>query len=155
MKLVLFGDGQMGRAVAARARAAGHEIAAIFTELDPLDAVASRIRGADAAIDFSAAEGVLDHAKLSAQAGVALVEGTTGWQAQQHDVRAVIEQSRGAMVFGANFSVGVNLFYRLVSRAGEMFRGLDAYGAYIEEAHHARKRHCFWIVCRNSDSCEH
>jgi 4-hydroxy-tetrahydrodipicolinate reductase len=46
----------------------------------------------------------------------------------------------GAMVYGANFSIGVHIFYRLVDRAGELFRGLAAYDAFIEEAHHAAKR---------------
>ena len=44
------------------------------------------------------------------------------------------------MVFGANFSIGVHVFYRLVDRAGELFRGLTAYDAFIEEAHHANKK---------------
>jgi 4-hydroxy-tetrahydrodipicolinate reductase len=83
-----------------------------------------------------------------ARAGVPLVQGTTGWQGKGEaearerlaHARHVVEECRGALVYGANFSIGVNLFYRLVDRAGELFRGLDAYGAFIEEAHHAKKR---------------
>ena len=44
------------------------------------------------------------------------------------------------MVFGANFSIGVHIFYRLVDRAAELFRGVAAYDAFIEEAHHANKK---------------
>jgi len=54
-------------------------------------------------------------------------------------VRKVFEREGGALIYGANFSVGVNLFYRVVARAAEMFRGFD-YAAFIEEAHHSRKR---------------
>jgi 4-hydroxy-tetrahydrodipicolinate reductase len=46
----------------------------------------------------------------------------------------------GALVYGANFSIGVNLFYRIVARAAELFQGLDDYAPFIEEAHHSRKR---------------
>ena len=67
-----------------------------------------------------------------------MVEGTTGWREQEAEARRLVEQD-GAMVYGANFSIGVNLFYRLVDRAGELFRGMG-YDAYIEEAHHAKKR---------------
>jgi 4-hydroxy-tetrahydrodipicolinate reductase len=70
---------------------------------------------------------------------VPLVEGTTGWHAQMEDVRRHFEREGGALIYGANFSVGVNLFYRVVARATELFQKFD-YAAFIEEAHHARKR---------------
>jgi 4-hydroxy-tetrahydrodipicolinate reductase len=56
------------------------------------------------------------------------------------DVRRVVEEQRGALVYGANFSIGVNLFYRIVARAAELFEGMEDYAPFIEEAHHARKR---------------
>ena len=46
----------------------------------------------------------------------------------------------GALIYGANFSVGVQVFYRIAARAAELFRGLDSYDGFIEEAHHKRKR---------------
>src|SRR2546423_14646704 len=73
-------------------------------------------------------------------AGVPLVVGTTGWREQEGEVRRLVEEQNGALVFGANFSVGVNLFYRVVARAAELFANFDAYAPFIEEAHHARKR---------------
>ena len=82
---------------------------------------------------------MLAHVTACARAGVPLVEGTTGWQAQQAEAQEVMERAGGAMGYSANFSIGVNLFYRVVDRAGELFRGLS-YDAYIEEAHHAKKR---------------
>ncbi len=91
------------------------------------------------AIDFTVADAVLSHVAACVRAGVPLVEGTTAWQAQEAEARRVVEQGGGAMVYGANFSIGVNLFYRLVDRAGELFRGMG-YDAYIEEAHHSKKR---------------
>jgi len=143
MKLALFGRGGMGRVVAQYARSNGHEIGVVLAAQDALreaDELAALLRGHDAAIDFSVADAVLANATACARAGVPLVEGTTGWRDQEPMVRDAVEAGGGALVFGANFSVGVNLYYRLVARAGELFAGFADYDAFIEEAHHARKR---------------
>ncbi len=145
MKLAFFGRGGMGRVVAERARREGLEIGAVVTSADAgLDAgaLAPRLRGHDAAIDFSRADAVLRNATACARAGVPLVEGTTGWQDREADVRRAIEQAAGggAMIYGANFSLGVNLFYRIVRTASALFAGLEAYSAGIDETHHVRKK---------------
>src|SRR6266702_1900209 len=80
------------------------------------------------------------HDLAAVTAGVPLVQGTTGWQRDEHDVRRIVEQGGGALIYGANFSIGVNLFYRLVAHAGQLFRGVAGYDPFIEEAHHAGKR---------------
>jgi len=131
----------MGRVVIAQARAAGYEVGVVLSSADARagpEGLAAALSGHDAAIDFTAADAVLAHVAACVRAGVPLVEGTTGWQEQEAEARRLVEQG-GAMVYGANFSIGVNLFYRLVDRAGELFRGMG-YDAYIEEAHHAKKR---------------
>ena len=142
MKLALFGRGGMGKVVAERARRDGFEIGAVVTSGDAgLDAaaLAPRLRGHDAAIDFSRGDAVLRNAAACARAGVPLVEGTTGWQDREAEVRRAVEQAGGAMIYGANFSLGVNLFYRIVRDAGALFSGLAGYAPSIDEAHHARK----------------
>ncbi len=131
----------MGRVVIAQARAAGYEVGVVLSSADARagpEGLAAALSGHHAAIDFTAADAVLAHVAACVRAGVPLVEGTTGWQEQEAEARRLVEQG-GAMVYGANFSIGVNLFYRLVDRAGELFRGVG-YDAYIEEAHHAKKR---------------
>jgi 4-hydroxy-tetrahydrodipicolinate reductase len=143
VRLAFFGNGAMARVTQAHASAAGDEIGVVLTSADASSSaldMAGRLAGHDAAIDFSRADGVLAHVAACMRAGVPLVEGTTGWQPQEPEARRVVESAGGTMVYGANFSVGVNLFYRLVARAAELFEGLGAYGAFIEEAHHARKK---------------
>jgi 4-hydroxy-tetrahydrodipicolinate reductase len=133
----------MGQLVSARALDDGHEVALVLTSLDAergADEIAEALRGLDAAIDFSVADAVLANATACARANVPLVEGTTGWNARLDEVRSVIESRGGALIYGANFSIGVNLFYRIVARAAELFEGIEGYAAFIEEAHHARKR---------------
>ena len=141
MRLAFIGNGRMGRVVIVQARAAGYEVGEVLSSADARagpEGLAAALSGHDAAIDFTAADAVLAHVAACVRAGVPLVEGTTGWREQEAEARRLVEQG-GAMVYGANFSIGVNLFYRLVDRAGELFRGMG-YDAYIEEAHHAKKR---------------
>jgi 4-hydroxy-tetrahydrodipicolinate reductase len=73
------------------------------------------------------------------RAGVPLVQGTTGWKDHEDDARRLVGEHDGAMVFGANFSIGVNVFYRIVEQATKLFAGLEQYQAFIEEQHHVRK----------------
>ncbi|HEX6622746.1 MAG TPA: dihydrodipicolinate reductase C-terminal domain-containing protein [Pyrinomonadaceae bacterium] len=143
MKLALIGGGAMGRLVGARALEEGHEIGAVVTSahasLAP-EELAERLRGHDAAIDFTVADAVLLHVEACALAGVPLVEGTTGWNARVEEARGLVGRHGGALVYGANFSVSVNLFYRIAARAAELFAAVEGYDPFIEEAHHSRKR---------------
>jgi 4-hydroxy-tetrahydrodipicolinate reductase len=98
------------------------------------------LQGHEAAIDFSVGTAVLRNAEVCALAGVALVEGTTGWTENEAEVRRLIDEHQGALVYGANFSIGVNIFYRMVSHAARLIAGMSQYEAFIEEEHHSRKR---------------
>jgi len=143
MKLALIGCGSMGRLVRERAQQEGHEVALVLTSRDAsrnADELRDMLRGHDAAIDFSVADAVISNVTACAATGVPLVEGTTGWNSSESEVRNIIEKHDGALIYGANFSIGVNLFYRLVARAAELFQGVTEYAPFIEEAHHARKR---------------
>ncbi len=143
MRLALFGHGGMGSLVEARAKDGGHDIAVIFTDRDaarPPEEVARALEGADVAVDFSVGAAVPDHVAACVKAGVPLIEGTTGWQAQLAHVREVVERGTGAVVYGANFSIGVNLFYRVAAAAAAQYARDPAYAPFLEEAHHARKK---------------
>lgn len=143
MKLALFGLGGIGGLVEKRAREAGHEVAVTFTDRDAgrgWEEIAAQIRGLDVAVDFSIGSAVLGHVRACVQAGVPLVEGTTGWQAQLAEVRDIVERGRGALIYGANFSIGVNLFYRVVAAAAAAYARDPAYAPFVEEAHHDRKK---------------
>ncbi|HVF87783.1 MAG TPA: dihydrodipicolinate reductase C-terminal domain-containing protein [Pyrinomonadaceae bacterium] len=143
MRLALFGYGAMNQLVAARALADGHQIAHTFMSRDAERAareIAGALRGADVAIDFSVGSGVLSHAESCALAGVPLVVGTTGWQADMDTAHQIIAREKSALIYGANFSIGVNLFYRIVASAAELMKDAPDYAPFLEEAHHARKK---------------
>jgi len=142
MKIAFLGAGAMGRAVQELARVQGHSNGVVIRASEAgLDAgaLAQRLEGHDAAIDFSVGAAVPTHVAAAMRARVPIVVGTTGWQNTEPIVRSQVEQGGGALLYGANFSVGVNLFYRLVDRAGKLF-GAAGYDAFIEEAHHQRKK---------------
>ncbi len=143
MKIALIGYGAMGQLVGRLAIEQGHEIALTLDIEDAdrgVEDVAKALRGCDVAIDFSIADSVPKNAEACALAGVPIVVGTTGWLAQLPEVRSVVSDHDGALIYGANFSVGVQVFYRIAARAAELFRDLESYDGFIEEAHHKRKR---------------
>ena len=143
MKLALIGFGAMGQLVAAEARKAGDEVGVTVTSKDgalSVDQLTEKLRGHDAAIDFSVGETVLRNIEACARAKASLVEGTTGWKQDESKAKQVINEHSGAMVYGANFSIGVNLFYRIAKQASALFSAVEGYAPFIEEAHHNRKR---------------
>ncbi len=142
MKLALIGFGVMGQLVAAEARKRGDEVGAVITSEErdlAVDQLVEKLRGHDAAIDFSVGGAVLKNVEACARARVSLVEGATGWKHDETKAKQIISEHSGAMVYGANFSIGVNLFYHIVKYAASLFAAVD-YAPFIEEAHHNRKR---------------
>jgi len=143
MKIALIGTGQMGTMVETLAKAKGHEISVAIDETSgalSASALAQKIDGSKVAIDFSSAAAVRRNVGACMAAGIALVEGTTGWNENFDEVKAVVERCDGSFVYGANFSIGVNLFYTIVDHASELFARFPEYEVYIEEQHHARKK---------------
>jgi len=128
----------MGQLVEAGARKNGDEIGVVLTSKD--DLTADQLRGHDVAIDFSIGDAVLKNIEACARARVPLVEGTTGWKQHEATAKQIITDHEGALVYGANFSIGVNLFYRIAKHAAALFSAVEGYAPFIEEAHHNRKR---------------
>jgi 4-hydroxy-tetrahydrodipicolinate reductase len=143
MKIALIGYGAMGKLIETLAENKNHEITVIIDEAQAdfsAPELAEKLKDIDAAIDFSSAEAVRRNVEACVLAQVPLVEGTTGWNSQATEIEWFIKENNGTFVFGANFSVGVNLFYRIVDFASELFAKFEDYEAFIEEQHHSRKK---------------
>ncbi|MEO6050065.1 MAG: 4-hydroxy-tetrahydrodipicolinate reductase [Pyrinomonadaceae bacterium] len=143
MKLALIGYGAMGKLIKTLAEEKGHSIAVVVDDVDAglsERELADKLHGVDAAIDFTTAGAVRRNVEACILADVPLVEGTTGWNDQQEEIERLIRDGDGSMVFGANFSIGVNLFYRIADSASELFAKFPEYEAFIEEQHHSRKK---------------
>lgn len=136
MKIAIVGYGKMGRMVERAAEAAGH---AIHARIDAGDNLALAA-GAEAAIEFTEPRAAVANIVRLAELGVPVVCGTTGWLESLGDVTAKMEQQQGALVWSANFSIGVNLFARLVETAAGLFADHPAYEAWAWEIHHSAKK---------------
>ncbi len=133
----------MGKLIKTLAENKNHEVAIVIDELDAkLSAreLAEKLKGVQAAIDFSVAEAVKRNVETCVLANVPLVEGTTGWNGEREIIKKLVEDGNGAFCFGANFSIGVNLFYKIADYASELVGKFEDYEAFIEEQHHSRKR---------------
>jgi 4-hydroxy-tetrahydrodipicolinate reductase len=143
MKIALIGFGAMGKLIKTLAENERHEIGAIIDESSAhlsASELAEKLADADAAIDFSIAEAVKRNVQACVLANVPLVEGTTGWNAELENIKNFVAENDGALVYGANFSIGVNLFYRIADFAARLFSNFEDYEAFIEEQHHSRKK---------------
>jgi 4-hydroxy-tetrahydrodipicolinate reductase len=136
MKLLLIGHGRMGRLVETLAGGDGFEVVGAVTSGN----AAGDWPAADVAIDFAIAAAVPSTVERLARRRTPIVIGTTGWQADQEEVRLAAEAANLGVVAAANFAVGVNVFLAVVERAGALMAGQPSFGAWIHEAHHAAKR---------------
>lgn len=133
MRVAVVGLGKMGREVEAVLRERKHEPVLVRRgEAFP--------PGCAAGIDFTRAEAVESNVAAALDAGARYVVGTTGWQDRMPAVRQLVEARQGGLVWAANFSVGVNLFYRIVRDAAALLARFPEYDPYILERHHRQKK---------------
>jgi 4-hydroxy-tetrahydrodipicolinate reductase len=144
MKVALVGYGKMGRVVEEVAPARGMEVVDRFTRSRPLRADDATRRalsasGAEALVDFSVPEAVIETVQAAAGLSLPLAIGTTGWNDRLDEVREIAERSGLGVVRAANFSLGVNVLYRLVEQAAEILAAVDDYDPFIFDWHHRFK----------------
>jgi len=138
MRIALFGYGKMGRVIEQAAQRRGNDVVAV---VDPLGGSRGDFGQAEVCIDFTEPGAALGNIERAASAGLPIVIGTTGWYDQIEQARQIVDRADTALVYGANFSLGVNLMFRLVAQAAEMFGPfLSSYDPFIEEAHHKFKK---------------
>jgi 4-hydroxy-tetrahydrodipicolinate reductase len=136
MKLAIVGYGKMGRMVGQFAPEHGFSI---HSTIDVDDALA-QAKGADVAIEFSTPEAALGNIEGLAALGVPTVSGTTGWLDHLDRVRATVEKHDSALIWSANFSIGVNVFLRAVREASRLLANEPGYEAWAWEIHHSAKK---------------
>ena len=142
-RLAIVGAGRMGAAVRALASERGWPVAAEIGRGGNAGGAAitrERLAGADVAIEFTTPDAAPDNAIACARAGMPVVVGTTGWLARQAEVEAAVRESDGALFWAPNFSLGVNVFWRVAERAAALMATLPGFDAHVLESHHVAKR---------------
>ncbi|MGP8175298.1 MAG: 4-hydroxy-tetrahydrodipicolinate reductase [Terracidiphilus sp.] len=136
MLILVLGKGKTGSLVAEVARERGHDVRALdITENEHASALtASTLAGVDVVIDFTAPEAAVENMRAVLALGGRIVVGTTGWYSHLDEIKSQA-QKRGALLYGTNFSIGVQKLFRLTA---ELAR-LDGYTFSISETHHVSK----------------
>jgi 4-hydroxy-tetrahydrodipicolinate reductase len=143
MNLAIVGYGKMGRLVEQLAPDYGFTVALKLDEFNNANfegVTSENFRGIDVAIDFSIPSAAVENIERIAALGVNIVEGTTGWLDQLDRVKRAVEKGGIGLVWSPNYSVGVNVFFRLVSEAARLLKDEANYGAWGWEIHHSAKK---------------
>jgi 4-hydroxy-tetrahydrodipicolinate reductase len=143
MRIVIVGNGKMGKAIATLAEERGHQVLAALGTGENAGGKAltkDRLAGADVAVEFTRPDAVVCNIERLIEAGIPTVTGTTGWTAELPRITHLVKGHSGALLYSANFSVGVQLFLRAAQQLGREFAGRPGFDAFILEEHHAAKR---------------
>lgn len=137
MLLLVLGKGKTGSLVAQVARERGHSVRVLdLTENRGASALtAPALAGIDVVIDFTSAEAAVSNMRAVLALGCRIVVGTTGWYDQLPEMKALAARRGGSLLYGTNFSVGVQKLFRLTA---ELVR-LEGYTFSIAETHHESK----------------
>jgi 4-hydroxy-tetrahydrodipicolinate reductase len=143
MKIAIVGYGKMGQLIESVAVARGFEIVARFDEWNNAGGAginAESLCGADVAIEFSTPDAAPANLRRLIELGLPVVVGTTGWAEHLDEIKRLVEEHQGALVYGANFSIGMNLFFRLAREAARLFARYEEYDPFLIEQHHKFKK---------------
>jgi 4-hydroxy-tetrahydrodipicolinate reductase len=144
MQIAIVGYGKMGRLIEQLSAAEPDLHIALkldeFNNADGVAMTAENFRGIDVAIEFSTPHTVLANIQSLAALGVNMVVGTTGWLAELDRVKATVEAKQVGLVWSPNFSIGINVFQRLVADAAHLLAHQPHYEAWAWEIHHSAKK---------------
>jgi 4-hydroxy-tetrahydrodipicolinate reductase len=139
MKIALLGYGKMGQIIERFALERGHEIVLKINVDNRAELSTSSLSKADVAIDFSAPDAAISNIYACFDANVPVVVGTTGWYGQLQEVKNDCLGSNNTLLYGSNFSIGVNLFFHINKIMARLMNNFPAYDVQVEEIHHTQK----------------
>ena len=139
MKIALLGYGKMGQIIERFALERGHEVVLKITADNRGELTSSNLSKADVAIDFSAPDAAISNIYACFDANVPVVVGTTGWYGQLQQVKDDCLSRNNSLLYGSNFSIGVNLFFHINQVMARLMNDFPAYDVQVEEIHHTQK----------------
>lgn len=139
MKIAIIGYGKMGKTIEQLAIAKGHEIVLKVNKDNAHTWTNEELMKADVAIEFTQPESAIENITRCFSSGVPVVSGTTGWIEKMEEVKNSCQQKGGGFFYASNFSVGVNLFFKLNKILAKMMESYETYQISMEEIHHTQK----------------
>ncbi|SDD19184.1 dihydrodipicolinate reductase [Algoriphagus faecimaris] len=140
MNILLLGYGKMGQLIGEIAESRGHQIAGKITidNRDELDLLSSD--QVDVAIEFSQPEAAVENFEWCLEKGIPVVSGTTGWLSEKPRIEQLTREKNGSFFYASNFSIGVNVFFKVNQFLAKLMNETSGYQATIEEIHHTAKK---------------
>ncbi len=137
MKIILLGYGKMGKIIERFALERGHEITARIDigNQDEFDSAP-----ADVAIEFSHPEAAFSNVSKCLRRKLPVVSGTTGWLGKKAEIDALCKQTGGTFFYASNYSLGVNVFFKLNEHLATLMNKFPEYNIVMDEIHHLEKR---------------
>lgn len=140
MKIALLGYGKMGKTIEALVNENNdHSIALKINSQNTSDLTVDALNNIDVAIEFSQPSTVLNNTDLCFEANIPVVVGTTGWYEKLEVVKKKCIKLNQSLLYASNFSVGVNLFFKINKMVNELLAVRSNYDVSIEEIHHTQK----------------
>ncbi|HNW75657.1 MAG TPA: 4-hydroxy-tetrahydrodipicolinate reductase [Bacteroidales bacterium] len=139
MKIALLGYGKMGEELNRLAVKRGHEIVAIYNNLEDWEGDAARLPEAEIAFEFSTPDSVVENIYHCFDHNIPVVAGTTGWLDEMDEVIRQCKERNQTLLFSPNFSIGANLFFELNKFLAKLMSKWENYDISIEETHHVHK----------------
>ena len=136
MNIIIIGNGKMGKLIHAIAKKRGHHILAIASSNNPVREI--KIDDADVAIDFSTPNSAFENISYMLRNNIPVICGTTGWIHKLDDIKTICANNNGAFLYSPNFSLGMNLFFKLNNNLASLMKDQD-YKITIHETHHKEK----------------
>lgn len=140
MKILVLGRGKTGALVAEVAKERGHEVHSLASQenQDGRALTPATLKDINAVIDFTTPHAVIPNTIRCIEAGIPIVVGTTGWYHHLEKVRELVAQRKGALLYGSNFSIGMNFFFKAVQAVAPILK--HDYRGSIVERHHVHKK---------------
>lgn len=143
MNVLLTGYGRMGREIESILLDRGHTIASRVDKgghADHLELSEELLNDVDAVIEFALPDGMEDRVKLYTAAKVPVIIGNTGWLDQLENYKKIVEDGNGTFLYGSNFSIGVHMFWNVISNAASLLNQVSDYDIMSLEFHHNKKK---------------
>ena len=138
MKIAIIGYGKMGKVIEELAVKRGHEITAKITSKEA-NFSTEMLKGSDVAIEFTIPKAAIQNINKCFEANIPVVVGTTGWMDDLQTVSIECKEKNGGLFYSSNFSVGVNIFFKVNQLLAKLMNGQSGYEISMEEIHHIQK----------------